>query len=280
MTLVEEEQRGNGIISTNWTWPTEQAALPGVPTEPAQWPRDWRSIHRKADKVAILGHSPSTRDDAPYSDPSYEIWTLNDASAFLKGRRIDRWFEIHTRNVYANPDRRVAGFIDFLQKFAGPVYMLDPDPSIPTAVLYPKEHIEGKYGRLTNRQGKIIVEPVLTSGFSYMTCIALEEGFKRIEFYGADLMGEEEYIRQREGFAFLYGIALGRGVEAILPDACPILRAPLYGQNPVETTGLTEDEISNALAKARQSQGKAAAETNYWSGYSDALTKLRAQRGK
>lgn len=273
MTLVEDEQR-NGYVDMGHALDVQQV------THSDNWPRDWRSVKRKTDKVAILGHSPSTRDMAPFTDPSYEVWTLNDANGFLAGRGVARWFEIHTRNVYTNPDRRTPGYMEFLQRFQGPVYMLEPDPSIPNCVLYPKEHVEGKYGRLTNKENHLVVEPVLTSGFSYMIAIALEEGFKRIEFYGADLMGEEEYIRQREGFAFLYGMALGKGVEVILPDACPILRAPLYGQNPVEASGLTEDFLSNAIAKHRNEQGKAASAMQYNAGAADAFTKLRAKFGR
>lgn len=273
MTVVDEQRNGFVFADDGFK------QLP-PPTETAQWPKDWRSIKRTTDKLAILGHSPSTRDMAPYNDPSYEIWTLNDAHGFLKGRRVTRWFEIHTRNVYRNPDRRSPGYIELLQTFPGPVYMLDHDTTIPNCVAYPKDYIEGKYGRITDRQGALVVEPMLTSGFSYMMAIALEEGFSRIEFYGADLMGEEEYVRQREGFAFLYGMALGKGVQMILPDACPILRSPLYGQNAVEPTGLTEDFLSNAIAQHRNEQGKAAAASQYNAGAADAYTKLRAKFGK
>jgi len=275
VTLVDEQR--NGFVDMGHVG---LAPLPPLNEALAQWPRDWRSVQKTADKVAVLGHSPSTRDMAPFNDPSYEIWTLNDAHGFLKGRRVTRWFEIHTRNVYRNADRRSPGYVEFLQTFPGPVYMLDYDETIPNCVAYPKAYMEARYGRLTNEQNQLKVEPVFTSGFSYMLAIALEEGFKRIEFYGADLMGEEEYIRQREGFAFLYGIALGRGVQAILPDACPILRAPLYGQNPVEPSGLTEDFLSNAIAKHRQEQGKAAAASQYNAGAADAFTQLRAKFGK
>jgi len=53
---------------------------------------------KKKKKVAILGFT-ETRKVAPYNDPDFEIWGLNDLYRFRAAddvQRWDRWFEIHT----------------------------------------------------------------------------------------------------------------------------------------------------------------------------------------
>ena len=232
--------------------------------------------------VWMIGHSPSTRDEAPYGDPSAEFWTLNDAHAFLRGpdgqyKHIDRWFEIHSESVWRNPDRRSPGYVEFLASFGGPVYMREPHPDIPTSVAYPMAAMAAAFGV---RREDGTWDPYLTSGFSYMTALALHEGFTRIHFVGADLMGEQEYIEQRDGFTYLVGVAQGRGVTVTLPKACPIMRGKLYGQNEqIGNTSVTDDEIANRLAEHRNRQAQLAAKLNHTSGALEEAMHWRARLG-
>ena len=191
-------------------------------------------------KVALVGHSPSTREEAPFDDPSYEIWTMNDAHAFLKGRRATRWFEIHIEAVWREPTRRTAGFIDHLRTFSGPIYMQQHYDEFPTSVAYPYEHMFNKYGR-----GKF------GSSFAYLIALALEEGFTEIQMYGCDLASETEYKKQRESTAYWIGRCEGAGVKFVLPQATPILCAQPYGQGVVLVPGVTEELINNRINALR-----------------------------
>jgi hypothetical protein len=191
-------------------------------------------------RVALVGHSPSTRDLAPYDDPSYEIWTMNDAQGFLNGRRATRWFEIHIEEVWREPTRRLKGYLEHLQKFAGPIYMDRHYDEFPTSVEYPFEHLFKKYGR-----GKF------GSSFSYLFALAIEEGFTEIEMYGCDLASEEEYKKQRESTAFWIGYCKGAGIRFALPAATPILTAQPYGRGRIMVPGLTEEAMSNHISQLR-----------------------------
>ena len=59
-----------------------------------QWVQVANLFHRPHKKVAIVGFA-DTRNQAPYNDPTFEIWGLNDLHSHIP--RYDRWFDIHTR---------------------------------------------------------------------------------------------------------------------------------------------------------------------------------------
>lgn len=191
-------------------------------------------------KVALLGHSPSTRDEAPFGDPSYELWTMNDAHAWIKGRRVDRWFEIHIENLWRAPERRAGGYFDFLRSFTGPIYMDKHYPEFPTSTPYPFEKMFSLYGT-----------GVFGSSFSYLIALAIEEGFTHIEMYGCDLASEDEYKKQRESCAFWIGYARGKGITFKLPEATPILVAQPYGRGRIVVPGLTEETVNTHIAQLR-----------------------------
>ncbi len=67
-------------------------------------------------KVAIVGFAPSTRDKAPYNDPDWEIWVLNEYFSILPqtgASNITRWFELHLRDTVLNSSR-ASDYIDKL----------------------------------------------------------------------------------------------------------------------------------------------------------------------
>ena len=83
------------------------------------------------DKVAIVGFAQSHRDQAPFHDPSFEIWGLNNAYIFMPprphadGRIAERWFEIHSEDLYGWDLRRPGRHVDWLRNFPGPLYLLE-----------------------------------------------------------------------------------------------------------------------------------------------------------
>lgn len=214
----------------------------------------WRGQTRKTN-VALIGHSPSTRELAPWDDPSYEFWTMNDAQNFTGQRRIDRWFEIHIEELWRDPARRQGRFLQHLTEFGGPVYMDRHYEDIPNSVAYPFEEYFAKYGR-----------GVFGSSFGYLIAMAIEEGFTRIEMYGCDLSSEEEYKKQRESTAFWIGMVRGLGREFILPEATPLLRAQPYGRGRVIVPGLTEETINTRIAQLKNAASAAQTEAVKLSG--------------
>lgn len=186
-------------------------------------------------RVAIVGYAAS-REQAPWDDHSWEIWTLNDAWSWAK--RATRWFEVHSRFLYEWVGRRPAGHVRQLAQFPGPVYMLIPDERIPNAVRYPLEAVIATLGR-----------PYLTSGIAYMVALAIHENAREIGIWGVEMATGSEYAHQRPGCEWLLGFAAARGITVTLPEGCNLLSGPLYAQGFLNPGGerLTTEQIDERI---------------------------------
>lgn len=170
--------------------------------------------------VAIIGTAPSSRLEANDQPAEVERWGTSGTWEYIE--RLDRWFEIHER---AWKLRRMGKdyfpYLRFMQQFQGPVYMTDPDPSIPGAVRYPRdilsEHFFGED------------HPYWTSSIAYMTAFAIYEGVSEIRYFGVDMSHKMEYIEQRQGCEYFMGWARAVGIKVSLPESSPILKAAIYG---------------------------------------------------
>lgn len=96
-----------------------------------------RAVGAARRKIAVCGFAASSRDAAPFGDPEWEIWGLNQLYRHIP--RATRWFDIHANWREDN----VPG-TDHPQWLAGcgiPVYMAQREPSIPTSVNYPLQRV-------------------------------------------------------------------------------------------------------------------------------------------
>ena len=187
----------------------------------------------KKDKVAIVGFA-GTRDQAPFNDPEFEVWTVNNLHNFVP--RQDRIFQIHQRWEWqpapGQPDHHgVTGehHIKYLQTCGIPVYGVDTYPDIPTSVRYPLEAIIEEFGvpRTGRDNGK---DAYLTNSISFMIALAIYEGFKVIEIYGVDMAVGTEYNEQRPSCEYYLGIAKGRRIEVKIPASADLLKSRfIYG---------------------------------------------------
>lgn len=184
-------------------------------------------------KVAIVGTAPS-HVSAPYHDPSFEVWSLNDAWKVVP--RADRWFDLHSPFVLRWGARRPRGHLAWLARFAGPVYLHAADPDIPTSVAYPLAEVVASIG-----------QPYLTSGPAYMLALAIHERADQIMLCGVDLT-DDDYRYQRPCVEWLIGLAMGRGIPVLLPSGCPLLSGPLYGRPPDRISPNMLDEREHQLA--------------------------------
>jgi len=133
----------------------------------------------KRTKVAILGFV-SHWQKAPFQDPSFEIWGLNELYQFIP--RWDRWFELHARDIYENDRNRISQHIDKLKIMTNPIYMHQTWPDIPGSVRYPIEAICQAFPNPCPE-----ARPYLTNSITMMLLLAVLEGFKEIHLYGVDM---------------------------------------------------------------------------------------------
>ena len=194
-------------------------------------------LPRTRDKVAIVGFAKPHRGDAPFNDPEWEIWGVNDGWSFVPSGTATRWFDMHSPDIYEWGFRRSKGHLEWLRQFPGQVYFHEARDDIPNSVRYPIEDV------IRN-----IKAPYLTSSIAYMQGLALLLGFKTIGIWGVDMGHDSEYADQRPCCELLLGIALARGIEIMLPEASPLMRGPLYGRGYLTERG---ERISQSQLERR-----------------------------
>ena len=159
----------------------------------------------KRDKVALVGFATSSRDLAPFDDPTYEIWTLNQIYRHVP--RATRHFDIHCNWKEDNVEG--TDHPGWLKECGIPVYMMEKDDDLPTSVRYPIERV------------------IEDSGIDYFTStIAFEVGLAIMEIalFGIDLIVGTEYSVQKACLEFWLGMAHAKGINVRIPDECALLK--------------------------------------------------------
>ncbi len=191
-------------------------------------------------KVAIVGYTP-TRKYAPYRDPEWEIWGVNDLFKFQAENdvvRWDRWFELHEYRSCLSKEK-LDRCRDEFKKWNIPVYMQKKHPDIPCSVEYPLQDVIDAYG------------DYLTNSISYMVALAILEGFEEIGIYGVDMSTDSEYGHQRPSCEYWVGVARGRGITVNIHPQADLLKARfLYGYDSGK-----ENEFCQKLKSIRQEMG-------------------------
>ena len=159
-------------------------------------------------KIAIVGTAGSGRE-APYSDPSYEIWGVSARADYVI--RADRWYELHRLDGEpagwaAQWRERLSGFIEDT-----PLYMLYPEQNLAKTVIpYPHDEIVARFGTY-----------FMTSTFAWMIAHAIHElrptRFSKgkgdeIFVCGVDMEAGTEWHQQRAGFRHFLQLALSLGI--------------------------------------------------------------------
>lgn len=156
-------------------------------------------------KVAIVGLSPTTHDQAPWGDPSWQIWGLPWDEGYWQ--RMDRMFEMHDMSLLTSQhSKRAQGYLTRLSHFVEvPLYM--QRQYFDTAIVYPFGDVAGTIGGA-----------YWNSSIAYAMALAIHEGAAEIALYGVDMAASEEYAYQRPNMEYLIGIARGKGIKVTIPD--------------------------------------------------------------
>jgi hypothetical protein len=195
-----------------------------------------RKLRKGKKTVALVGMAPTSCSLAPYNESGVEVWSLNEAHAFEWLQSWDRWFQLHPESDFTRDldDHRkfergyVKGHYDWLQQeHDKPIYMLYSYDKVPDCQEYPLDKMIAEFfGKVRKGDEKI---KYFTSTFAFMAAMAISEGFERIEIYGFEMAGGDEYVPQKACAEFWIGLAIGRGIEIYLPDKSQLLWGPLYG---------------------------------------------------
>lgn len=162
----------------------------------------------KRTKMAIVGFAASSKDLAPFNDPTWEIVGLNQLYRHIP--RADRWFEIHTNwneFVVEGTDHQ-----KWLAEAPIPVYMIERVPGIPNSVRYPIERVMNGH------------PDYFTSSVAFVIALAIQEGFKEIGLWGIDLIVGDEYFYQKPCAEFWIGTAHGKGITVTLPHTTALCK--------------------------------------------------------
>lgn len=191
-----------------------------------------------AKKCAIIGFASSSRQLAPYNDPSFEIWGLNSIYAMVP--RISRLYEMHIRTHFEKDLQRAelkqigVEHIDWLKKQPGPgapnycpIVMQAVHADIPASVAWPRNELNAWTLEMFGPEAEV---DYFTSTPGQMIVSAIYEGYGEIHVYGVDLLQDEEYAYQRPGAEYWLGIARGLGIKVFVHPASALLKANyVYG---------------------------------------------------
>jgi len=153
-------------------------------------------------KVAIVGYAETSRMLAPFDDPTWSIWGMNQLYRHIP--RVDRHFEIHhnwNEHVVEGTDH-----LGWLKAAPVPIYMVERVPEIPNSVTLPLQ-------RLIDLNGK----DYFSSSIAYMIALAIADGFTHIHLFGIDLIVGDEWDYQKPNAEFWLGVASGRGIFVGIP---------------------------------------------------------------
>lgn len=226
-----------------------------TPPPPAQQARPIKL----RDKLAIVGWAQTTREQAPWDDPAFDIWGVNELGIMLPGKRWTAWFNLHARGpldraVHAEvmpwlgqgaatlnrlneiPEERVA----WLAEQTVPVYMLQHWDDIPMSQPFPFSRVFRAFGNY------------MTSTIAYELALALLLEYKEIHLYGIDMATDSEYWYQRPCVEWLLGVAMGRGIKVHIPRESSLFKAPFVyaledppGDNDIVSRGLVQKRIKD-----------------------------------
>lgn len=175
----------------------------------------WRDRLPRTPKIAIVGRHPATRMQAPWDDPTWQIWIVAPAGSTGMAPRWDAALEIHDYPWETEDFHR-----DWLREQHKPVLVNRLRGECPGEVLFPRQELVDRFG------------PFFTNSIAWLQGLAISLGTtEEIALYGVEMEAESEYVYQRPSCLWMIGVAQGRGIRVTLPAECRLMKAALYPPN-------------------------------------------------
>lgn len=229
-------------------------------------------------KVAIIGFASSSRDQAPYGDESFDIWSLNHAYNHVP--RWDAWFEVHARAHFQKDLMRDGLAQDGTRHLAWlakepavadggrPIYCQEHYDDVPASVRWPRQELNDwllRNGGLSTEELPLGFHTAdyYTSTPAQMLALAIYQGYEEIHLYGVDMLQSEEYFYQRSGCEYYVGFARGRGIKVYVPPTSALCKANyVYGfsEPPTDIQHVQPfvDHLKTKVDESESNKGKAA----------------------
>lgn len=194
-------------------------------------------------RVAIVGTAPSSRNLAPYSDTSWEIWGCSGANAGNLPR-ISAWFEMHSLVDMTGEENRSwsLGYYAWLKQQTFPIFMIEKNDLVPQAKVYPRNEMLDEFG-----------PNWFTSTVAWMMAYAIKNGATEIGLFGIDMAADiEHYSAQRSGCVRFIEIARERGIKVSVPlESSLDHHPPLYGYSEATPMGRRLNVVKHLIMTQR-----------------------------
>lgn len=162
-------------------------------------------------KLAIVGAEERTRGLAPWDDPEYDIWVLNEYATAEWCKRCTSVLQLHPAYVYTSPNNEKDPLHwDWLQSTDIPVYMQEVDQRVPSSIKYPLDEINKEFLSTLTYDGVSVKN--FDASICYAVALALYLEYDSIDIYGVELVYDLHYRKQQTNFSFWVGVATGRKV--------------------------------------------------------------------
>lgn len=190
----------------------------------------------KPRRICIVGFA-SARDQAPYADPSWEMWGTNDVYAYVP--RIDVTWELHDLQGLIEGGRRNPKHIEVIANGVRPTVML-PDvvaanPHFKNVSAYPKQGIDETFGR---KYFTSSIALMLAAAIVELTdLVTINDRQMRIakpgsglSMFGVDMAADSELASQRPCVEYYVGVADACGIPVFIHPGSDICKsAGTYG---------------------------------------------------
>ena len=225
----------------------------------------------KARRIAMVGCAPSTRNDAPWNEESWELWSQSEA---YQVPRVTRWHELQTIGILKQnyPD-----YYDWLTKLDKPIHMRQHYPEIPSSIPIQRDRFEAEYPR-----------EFISSTLAWMLAEAIHQHsigqiIEVIGLWGYDMAMDAEWASQRPGLIFLNWVARKHGITIYIPKGSDLaigpMSYPFFADDPqLAKTRARQSDVSKKVAHARNELQKCEmtaerlrAQINYFGGAKEQL---------
>jgi hypothetical protein len=166
---------------------------------------------KRLENVNIVGLGPSWFKCPEEHGENEEIWGIN---TMYRNRKVDRIFIMHDlREDILLMDK---DFIHNANQVGCPVYTAGDYPVFNNNLPDPVEKIIQEF--------KVCF---FLNVICYMVAIAVLENVKKISLFGCDMRtdaGEEYRVNEKGAVEFWLGVAIGRGIEVVMPEESYLLK--------------------------------------------------------